>query len=121
MGGCINIYTSRRTKHIRCKHWKVNAKNRDLSELVHDKKYDIFFAKEVAPQSRNDNNIDGTFMFNQDGTTIMTSDAVDINENDAVEYLGSVWLVVNTQVVTKKRETEFCYTTDTITYIQLRK
>lgn len=107
---------------MKCKYWVRNNREKDLSELVHEKKPDgTFYAKEITAQTYQDNEIGNMFMFDQNSVTVFTLDSVDIKENDVVEYSGNYWNVNNVQRVSIKKQTEFLERTDNRTYIQLRK
>lgn len=122
MAGCIDIYTSRRTKHSKCRYWKRDDRNKDMSELAHEKAPDgIFYAKPVSASSSQSQDVGNMFMFDRNDATIVTDDAVDIDDEDVVEYDGSIWCVSNVQSSAYEKQSEFTSKTCERTYIRLRR
>lgn len=121
-GGCINIDTSRRTRHNECFYWKRDENNRDLSEYTYLKAYDgIFYAKEENSKMKQKNVIGNAFMFNESNVTISTSDSINIESGDIVKYQKKIWRVVSVQERDIHRQSEFLDDEDKITYIQLKR
>lgn len=117
----IDLNTSRRTLHNKCRYWKVKTKNKDKSEIVYEQKPDgMFYAKEISAFSKDNQIVGDVFMFNSKTITIMTTDKVDINTNDVVEFNGNLWIVVNIQKRRKLKQAQFLKHTSEETYMQLK-
>lgn len=122
MGGCIDLYTSRRTKHHRCKYWKRDGSDKDMSELTHEKTPDgVFYAEPVSAWSSQSQDVGNMFMFSRNDITIRTDDAVGIEDDDIVEYDGFLWAASNIQSTAYERQTELTSKTCERTYIRLRR
>lgn len=117
----IDLNTSRRTYHTKCRYWKVNTKYKDKSELVHDKKpFGIFFAKENNSWTSDNEIVNEVLMIKTSEISISTQDKNSLEVNDIVDYNGDLWIVINVQRKKIKRQSQFMKTTSEITYIQLR-
>lgn len=117
----IDINTSRRTLHERCRYWKVKDKNKDRSEIVYEQKEEgVFYAKEISAYSKDMQVIGEVFMFQSNMTTIMTMDSNNISVNDIVEFDNKIWRVINIQRRRLMKQSQFSKKTSEITYIQLK-
>lgn len=118
----IDINTSRRTLHNKCRYWKVKDKTKDKSEIVYEQKEaGVFYAKEISAFSKDMQIIGEVFMFQSNVTTIVTTDINDININDIVEFNNKIWRVVNVQKRRVMKQSQFSKKTSEMTYVQLKQ
>lgn len=121
-GGCISEYTSRRCCFNKCKYWKRDDSNRELSDYTNElNPSGVFFAKESSAQTKQKNIVGGMFMFDQNFITIETKDNVSIESGDVVEYLNEIWLVANVQEKLNYKSKQYMKKGYKTTYIQIKK
>ena len=117
----IDLNTSRRTNHSKCKYWKVNERNKDRSELVYQKKADgTFYAREISAYSKDNQFVGDVFAFQSNTITIITSDKNNVGINNIVEFNGKLWIVINIQKRRVMKQTQFLKRTSEYTYLQLK-
>lgn len=121
-GGCIDLYTSRRTNFFKCKYWVRNDNDYDLEELTHnDEPSGSFYAKEENSIQLQSNVVNGAFMFDEQSVFISTTDVVSMKKGDAVLFDGEYWNVINVQVRDIHRNSQFMKRKSKKTYIQLKR
>ena len=121
-GGCIDIYTSRRTEHEKCYYWKRNEDNRDLSEYAYEEYYDgFFYAREYVAEFFQKQNVSNTFMFDSSTITLETKDKVEIEPNDVIFYDENYWRVVNVNKVEYHKNSQFGKKKSYQTFIQIKR
>jgi len=97
-GGCINVYTSRRTNYDIVYYWKRNENIKDLAKYVYEVKADgLFYAREITAELKDAQQVNNAFMFDNQSITIVTEDMINVEVNDIVKYDNEIWRVVNIQ------------------------
>lgn len=122
MGGCIDIFESRRTNFERVEFWKrdINS-DTPTSEIVSEKCSGIFYAREVNAESSRNEIVSGSFMFDDSNIMLITNDDVrELSQNDVCKYDGRLWNVVSVQRKRIKKRSEFSRIPVYKTYIMLR-
>lgn len=121
-GGCIDLYTGRRTHFFECKYWNRDNTDADLEEIVHnDEPSGSFYAKEENSVQHNINIVGGAFMFDEQSVFISTNDDVSIKKGDIVLFDGEYWNVLNVQVRDVHKNAQFLRKRAKHTYIQLKR
>lgn len=123
MAGGVNVFTSRRLNHRRCRWWARNEDIRDLSRLVREKRPEgVFYAREISADAKSKQGINSAFLFDSESVTITTDDDVrGIRPDCAVEYDGQVYRVMDVQTRKHQRESQFMRAEDVTTYLRLKR
>ena len=122
MGGCIDIFESRRTNFERVEFWKrdINS-DTPTSEIVSEKCSGIFYAREANSESSRNEIVSGSFMFDDSNIMLITNDDVrELSQNDVCKYDERLWNVVSVQRKRIKKRSEFSRIPVYKTYIMLR-
>lgn len=96
----MDLFQSRNTYNERCKWWSRNENDEYESDELVMKKVPsgTFMAKEVSPESDQDNVLGGVFLVERTMTSIKTPDNVfGIKKNDLVMFQNEKWIVLNVQ------------------------
>lgn len=121
MVGGYNIL-GRRGDFERCKYWKVDKKNRDLSEFTHEKTPDgTFYAQEITSEEKKKLVIGSGFIFDENSTTIKTNDYVDLKEGDLIEFQEEIWFVKSCQEKKVNKNRQFMKKPMKFSYIQIKR
>lgn len=122
MGGCIDIFESRRTNFERVEFWKRDIRSdTPTSEIVSEKASGIFYAREVNSESSRNDIVSGSFMFDDSNIMLITNDDVrELSQNDVCKYDERLWNVVSVQRKRIKKRSEFSRIPVYKTYIMLR-
>lgn len=122
MGGCIDIFESRRTNFERVEFWKRDIRSdTPTSEIVSEKASGIFYAREVNAESSSNDIVSGSFMFDDSNIMLITNDDVrELSQNDVCKYDERLWNVVSIQRKRIKKRSEFSRIPVYKTYIMLR-
>ena len=122
MGGCIDIFESRRTNFERVEFWKRDIRSdTPTSEIVSEKASGIFYAREVNAESSSNDIVSGSFMFDDSNIMLITNDDVrELSQNDVCKYDERLWNVVSIQRKRIKKRSEFSRIPIYKTYIMLR-
>ena len=122
MGGCIDIFESRRTNFERVEFWKRDIRSdTPTSEIVSEKASGIFYAREVNAESARNDIVSGSFMFDDSNIMLITNDDVrELSQNDVCKYDERLWNVVSIQRKRIKKRSEFSRIPVYKTYIMLR-
>lgn len=122
MGGCIDIFESRRTNFERVEFWKRDIRSdTPTSEIVSEKASGIFYAREVNAESSSNDIVSGSFMFDDSNIMLITNDDVrELSQNDVCKYDDRLWNVVSIQRKRIKKRSEFSRIPVYKTYIMLR-
>lgn len=113
---------SRRSYNCRCRYWKVDDDNRNLQNLVHEKKADgIFFAKASEETRKSETEDGGIVEVDYQNTVIeSTDDLSKLAHKDIVEYLGELWIVESIQFKIINKTTEFYNRPIKVWWVNLR-
>ena len=133
----IDVFTSRRNMFNECFYWCKTQKDiehevdlatmvsidEDLNELSYEREPSgSFFANESNQEITDNQNIAGTFMFDEYFATLETNDDIcELKVNDIVVYDGYVWRVTNIARIKKKRQSQFAKRCSFKTYISLKR
>lgn len=106
------LYTSRRTKFIKCKFWSQDenedyvSRNEILYNIVPTGK---FYAEEANPYSNSNDVIGNDFMFDSNSITLKTTDDVSkIKVNDKVwTDDDKFWIVTDVQKSVMKKQRNY--------------
>ena len=122
MGGCIDIFESRRINFERVEFWKRDIRSdTPTSEIVSEKASGIFYAREVNAESSSNDIVSGSFMFDDSNIMLITNDDVrELSQNDVCKYDERLWNVVSIQRKRIKKRSEFSRIPVYKTYIMLR-
>lgn len=122
MGGCIDIYESRRTNFERIEYWKRDVDtDTPTSEIVSEKASGIFYAREMNAESSRNDIVSEAFMFDDKNVMLVTNDDVrDLTQNDICKYDGRLWNVISIQRKRRKKRSQFASVPVYMTYIMLR-
>ena len=122
MGGCIDIFESRRTNFERVEFWKRDIRSdTPTSEIVSEKASGIFDALVVYAESSRNDIVSGSFMFDDSNIMLITNDDVrELSQNDVCKYDERLWNVVSIQRKRIKKRSEFSRIPVYKTYIMLR-
>ena len=122
MGGCIDIFESRRTNFERVEFWKRDIRSdTPTSEIVSEKASGIFYDREVNAESSSNDIVRGSFMFDDSNIMLITNDDVrELSQNDVCKYDERLWNVVSIQRKRIKKRSEFSRIPVYKTYIMLR-
>ena len=122
MGGCIDIFESRRTNFERVEFWKRDIRSdTPTSEIVSEKASGIFYDREVNAESSSNDIVSGSFMFDDSNIMLITNDDVrELSQNDVCKYDERLWNVVSIQRKRIKKRSEFSRIPVYKTYIMLR-
>lgn len=96
----FDIFQSRRNYNEPCKWWSRNeGEEYDEDVLIHKRvPTGTFWAKEISPETDDNNIIGGVFMVDRDAVTIVSPDNLfGIKDRDWVEYQGEIWRIDNVQ------------------------
>lgn len=106
-GGCIDLYTSRRTYNIRAKYWKVDDKSKRYNDLVYNTlPSGVFYCKYENAFNNEKNDLSRSFRFDINTIQIKTEDDIrDINSDDIVKIDDKIYLVESVQKVINQRTT----------------
>ena len=119
-GGCIDLFTTRRTYFYQCNYWRVDDLNKNINELVNEQKpTGRFYAKKENAETNQGNVVGGAFMFDANSITISTADDIDIQKNDAVLFDGEVWRVRDVQSNEIEKQAQLRRKPSRKTYISL--
>ena len=118
----IDIYHSRRNMHQLCAFW-----TRDESGIGNSEAYDYkdqpdgyFYAKEITPETVDNNVLFSTFMADQHHTMLESTDDLEgLTENSRVLFKDQPWRVDSIQKHPIIKETEFCKFETFYWYVQL--
>lgn len=99
----IDIYQSRRDYFLSVQYWLRNEKVETNSEYILNTIEDgTFYAKYLAPESSEKQQIDNMFSFDASNTTLKTEDNVGrLKQGDVVKFNNENWLVINVQKLKK--------------------
>ena len=89
----VDLNTSRRTYHVRCKLYKKNTSQESI--LKREAKPEaIFYAKDVQDFQYNSGNVAGLMKFEASTGTIETPDDINVKESDFVYYNNQLYIVL---------------------------
>jgi hypothetical protein len=107
----VDIYHSRRSSHDLCAFWIRNEDGIGNSDEYFYKTppTGYFYAKEINPETVNNNVIMGMFMADQHHIMLeSTDDLSDMTENSRVRFNGEIWRVESLQKTPIIKENELC-------------
>lgn len=113
---------SKRTSFEECEYWLRDI-NGDPNELIYKSRRcdGTFDAKISNPETTGTNVIGGVFMFDTKNLMIETYDDIsDIKANDVVCFNGNFYMVTQIQKYPIRKNTQFNYDQEYITYLSLR-
>ena len=116
------MFVSKRTIFEECEYWLRDV-NADPSELVYKtrKSNGTFDAKESNPETTSPNVVGGVFMFDTKNLMIETYDDIEeIKINDVVKFRNNYYIVTQIQKYPIRKNTQFHYDQQYITYLSLR-
>lgn len=96
----LDLFQSRREYNELCKWWSRDERDENTSdELIYKRiPTGTFLAKEVSPESIQNNVISGSFMFDRTTTTIKSVDNLNgIKQNDLILFRGEKWIIASVQ------------------------
>lgn len=102
----FDLFQSTRNFNEYCKWWSQNESDDYYdNEIVYKRVPDgCFYAKEISPETKNDNTVAGIVMFDKNSVTIYSPDdlqslykAFSVKNRGLVEYQGELWRIENVQ------------------------
>lgn len=115
--GHIDIYTSRRTFHIKCEWYKAK---KDNQKLIYDTPKEIFYAKLANSINQSNDMVGGFLQIKHEAVTLMTPDNVEgMKPNDKVRFYNEDYRVISIQKRMIKKNSEFMKKPSYYTYIEV--
>lgn len=105
----IDIYTTRRNFFEKVYYWFYDSKNKDLNNLIYEKKPNgFFYAREENANTLTKEVIGQYFQVGSSEVAISTYDnASKLRPNDLVKFKNKLWVIVNIQKKVLSRQEAF--------------